>query len=515
MNCLKCMLDRRERPRPNRTITAVVLMAVMMLGGVAFANPDLNDQTITNAVENEILYDQAVKLNNVDISVTNGVVTLTGETDNLLAKKRAARIARTIRGVRSVVNRVKVNPALIRVDSALSQDVNDALLSNPATESYEIQVKASLGTITLSGRVESWQEKQFAEKVASSVRGVRSVKNTIKVDYPEERMDHEIKADVEEKLKWDTLVDHELIDVKVDDGEVTLTGTVGSSAEKQIAAADAWVTGTEHVDATDLTVAYWARDEKLRKEKYVTRSDKEIREAVESAMLYDPRVASFEITPEVHYGHVTLRGTVDHVQAKRAAEQDARNTVGVFRVYNRIKVRATDEIEDAQIAAKVRDALRRDPYVEKYEIDVSVDYGVVTLDGEVDSYFEKSQADTVASSVEGVIVVDNDLAVDLEDEPLVYDPYVDPIWPYTYPWYDYDPSPTIKSDAHLLDDVQDELWWSPFVDSDDVNVAVDDGVVTLTGTVDSWSEYNAATENAYEGGAIWVDNDLAVEIDED
>jgi osmotically-inducible protein OsmY len=44
------------------------------------------------------------------------------------------------------------------------------------------------------------------------------------------------------------------------------------------------------------------------------------------------------------------------------------------------------------------------------------------------------------------------------------------------------------------------LWWSPFVDSDDVNVTVDDGVVTLTGAVDSWSEYNAAANNAYEGG---------------
>jgi hypothetical protein len=41
-------------------------------------------------------------------------------------------------------------------------------------------------------------------------------------------------------------------------------------------------------------------------------------------------------------------------------------------------------------------------------------------------------------------------------------------------------------------------------------VNVTDGVARLEGTVDSWSERAAATENAYEGGAVWVDNDLRV-----
>ena len=43
-----------------------------------------------------------------------------------------------------------------------------------------------------------------------------------------------------------------------------------------------------------------------------------------------------------------------------------------------------------------------------------------------------------------------------------------------------------------------------------VDDGVDDGVATLTGTVEDWSEYRAATENAIEGGAVAVDNDLLV-----
>jgi len=41
-------------------------------------------------------------------------------------------------------------------------------------------------------------------------------------------------------------------------------------------------------------------------------------------------------------------------------------------------------------------------------------------------------------------------------------------------------------------------------------VTVEDGAAILTGTVDSYSEWQAATDNAYEGGAAWVDNDLNI-----
>lgn len=43
-----------------------------------------------------------------------------------------------------------------------------------------------------------------------------------------------------------------------------------------------------------------------------------------------------------------------------------------------------------------------------------------------------------------------------------------------------------------------------------ITVEVEDGVATLTGTVESWGEYRAAAENALEGGAIMVDNELEV-----
>jgi osmotically-inducible protein OsmY len=48
------------------------------------------------------------------------------------------------------------------------------------------------------------------------------------------------------------------------------------------------------------------------------------------------------------------------------------------------------------------------------------------------------------------------------------------------------------------------------VDRDQVTVHVEEGEVTLEGTVDSWREYRKAVENAWEGGAWSVDNNLDV-----
>ena len=102
-------------------------------------------------------------------------------------------------------------------------------------------------------------------------------------------------------------------------------------------------------------------------------------------------------------------------------------------------------------------------------------------------------------------------ALAMEMNVLVYDPYVYPWSPYTFSWYAPAPLRTWKSDWAIREDIEDELVWSPFVDANQVQVAVEDGIATLRGTVDTWSERTAAVNNAYEGGASSVVNDLEVE----
>ena len=70
-----------------------------------------------------------------------------------------------------------------------------------------------------------------------------------------------------------------------------------------------------------------------------------------------------------------------------------------------------------------------------------------------------------------------------------------------------------ESDREIYEDVRSELFWSPFVDAEQVAIEVDDGVVILSGTVDSLREKRLAADNAYEGGALVVTNELSTPAD--
>jgi osmotically-inducible protein OsmY len=496
-------------------LLTVVVAAVVLTGPAAAAEKqaEFTDAEVTRAVETALLVDPGVNSHFVDVSTLNGVVTLTGTVQNILASERADNVARTVKGVRAVVNRIEVEKT-DRSDRAVQRDIEDALLFDPATDLFEIEVLVTNGVARLTGTVDSWQEKELAGKAAMGVRGVTDVENEISIDVDATRTDMDIREDIERRMHWDAYLDHVMIDVDVSGGEVILTGTVGSVAEKNRAFYDAWVDGVTGVDVSGLEAAEWARDERFRDRKYTHKSDSEIKAAVEAAMLYDPRVNMFDIDVDCDNGLVRLGGVVDNVKARRAAARDARNTVGAWFVDNNIKVRPAQMVPDAEIEENVRDAMLRDPYLEAYEIQVDVSHGEVNLYGMVDSNFEKFRADDVAARIHGVTVVDNNLTVE-NDVFVTDDPYVDEWDILDFHWYAPPDVTTTKSDWEIKKEIADELFWSPYVDDDDVEISVEDGVATLRGTVDTWSERKAATDNAYEGGAVLVINKMEVEYGPD
>lgn len=499
----------RNKPRPcvRKLMWTMVVTSQLLIGTSSVKAQQLNGTTISAAVERELTTDRSISNNNIAARLSEGVVTLSGTTDNLLAKERAELIAETVKGVQAVINLIDIEPAEDRTDQAIRDDVYSALQTDPATDTRERDVSVKDGVVTLSGTAQSWAEKQLSATIAKGVKGVTGLKNDIQIDYKYQRQDSQIKPEIEQALHWDVLIDDALIDVEVNDSSVTLTGIVGSAAEKRRAEYLSWVAGVTTVDNDGLEVARWARDTDLRTNKYVIKTEEEIKNAVQNALLYDPRVLSFNVTPKVTGSTVTLQGEVDNLIAARAAEEAAHNTVGVSAVKNHLTVRPAADFADALVAQTIRDTLFRNPVVDKYEISVGVTEGTAYLDGTVDSYHEKRVADELASRVNGVITVVNNLKVD-KPAPFFYEPYVYGGYLYDNDWYDYEPIKTEMTDAEIKGEIKDEMWWSPFIDADDVTVSVDDGIATLTGKVDSVSEYHAAVENAYEGGAIYVKNRL-------
>jgi osmotically-inducible protein OsmY len=134
----------------------------------------------------------------------------------------------------------------------------------------------------------------------------------------------------------------------------------------------------------------------------------------------------------------------------------------------------------------------------------------VYLNGTVDTYFDKYEAGDVASTVNGVVDVDNNLTVSKASVPYVFDYEYGFYFPYGHN-YNYGYSP-VKTDWEIKSDIEDQIYWSPNVNSSDVDVKVNNGIANLKGTVDTWSEYYHAEKNAYEGGALSVDNDLHIAL---
>ena len=502
-----------------KSVSSIFLGLILSCSIHAQSKEVPDDFAITGAVEDEYLFDDAVPLNDIDVYTTKGVVHLEGKVSNLLAKERAATVAKTVRGVRSVANRIEVEISDQISADTLADNIIAALIADPVTESYEVNVDAiGLGIVTLSGTVDSWYERVFAEKVVAGVSGVTSVVNNLFIDETENRMDHEILAEVEHRLRWDTLVDEVLVEVSVNEGKVELAGFVGSAAEKAHARLNAWVDGVKSVDDSGLEVEAWAKDEALRENKYVTKTDDEITGAIEDALNYDPRTFLFDITPHVANGWVTLRGEVNNLRAKGAATNIAHNTLGVIGVSDRMKVRSETPPTDAELKKLIEGKIERDSLVNSEDLLVEVRDRKAFVSGTVDTQFDKAHLNSLLYSVKGLEEVKNRVAVADTESVAIYNPYV--WYTYPYPWsYEThyrgvvtaDVYGLSKSDEETARDIAQELYWSPFVDHDDIEIVVEDGIATLVGRVTTRREKEAATENAVEGGARGVINNLIVE----
>jgi osmotically-inducible protein OsmY len=473
-----------------RLVWLLIWAALFVCADVVIAR-EIKDIDITLAVETQLENDEGVPAHLIDVRTKDGIVTLSGPVENLLARERAADIVATIKGVRSVINLIDVL-WIVRTDDQIRADVELALVEDPATDLFEINVGVRNGSVTLTGMVDSWQEGQLCLLVAKGVIGVKEVKSKIQVSQKSERPDGEIWAEIERLLAYDVWVDDALIDIKVLRGNVILSGAVGSLAEKTRAFKGAWVAGVTSVEDKDLVVDWSKSKNMCRKfENYPRKTDEEIKQALKKVFFYDPRLSPFKLTVSVENGVVTLSGQVHNLKAKRVAEQDARNTIGVWLVKNHLKVRpgigphtSPKADADAELARKVRLALLRNPYTHQHEIGVTVNNYLVMLDGIVNSDLEKEKAEDVASVVKGVAAVVNNLQVKRTWIP--------------------------RDDWEIMKDIEDQLWWSPYVDEDDVSVTVVDGIASLVGVVDTLRERRVATENAYDGGAKQVRNLLKV-----
>ena len=214
------------------------------------------------------------------------------------------------------------------------------------------------------------------------------------------KSDAQLRSDVLAELDWDPAIEAGAVGVSATEGVVTLTGHLGSHAEKDAAERAAQrVQGVKAI-AVEITVKLPAGDE---------RTNADIARAAEHALEWNVLVPNGKIKPMVEGGWVTLTGEVEWEYQRHAAEGAVRPLMGVRGVSNMIGI--SPKVRPADVERKLREALARQAKRESDRIQISVDGSKVALRGRVHSFTDYYAVRNAAWSVPGVSSVENDLVV--------------------------------------------------------------------------------------------------------
>lgn len=113
-------------------------------------------------------------------------------------------------------------------DISLRQDVLDELEFEPSLDAANIGATVQNGVVTLTGHVKSYMEKVKAEEVVRHIKGVRGIAQELEVRWPGDKKtsDDEIAQRALNIIAWDTTIPKDKVQVKVENGWVTLSGQV-------------------------------------------------------------------------------------------------------------------------------------------------------------------------------------------------------------------------------------------------------------------------------------------------
>jgi osmotically-inducible protein OsmY len=138
-----------------------------------------NDGDIAAAALNALTWHARVPDDRIKVTVRRGLVTLEGDVDWGYQRDAAEQSLRNLRGVKGIVNHVKVRSRLKAGD--VKNKIEAAFKRNAEIDARRIGVEARDGKVVLQGNVRSWTEHDEAQRAAWAAPGVTAVENRITV----------------------------------------------------------------------------------------------------------------------------------------------------------------------------------------------------------------------------------------------------------------------------------------------------------------------------------------------
>ena len=187
-------------------------------------------------------------------------------------------------------------------------------------------------------------------------------------------------------------------------------------------------------------------------------------------LTWDDRIDESQINVSVIDNIAILKGCVNSYPEKILAEIETQFIPEIKSVKNEIEIKFPEsykKIDDEEVKDAVFCLLNANSEIETNNIDISIENGMVSLEGRVNSYWKKDKIRKMVSQVKGVISVSDKIAV-IPNEKI--------------------------TDDEINELLNTAMANSVHIDANKVKLKINNGVVELSGILPSMSSYNAVIE---------------------